>query len=862
VNAKSNRREPADATNGLSARDTSISIYRARRDFTATPEPVAPEGSARAGNQQDLVFVVQEHHARRLHWDFRLQHGDVLWSWAVPKAPPEAIGEKRLAVRTEDHPLDYAAFEGEIPEGHYGAGKVQRWDHGSWAAVGDPAEALAKGELKFRLRGERLTGPYVLIRMKPKASEKSENWLLIREREREATADAPVVREPPRSTSKETPDLPPTARRAPFPRAPRPQLATLTEAPPDSTDWLAEIKFDGYRLLVACEAKQSRIITRNGHDWSDRMPSLAREVAGWKRRMLVDGELVALREDGISDFGKLQAALAAGQDGSLVFQAFDLLHLDGWDLRGCRQDERKALLAQVLPRTTRIRDSGHLDSNLGQVRRQACAMGLEGVILKQAGAPYAAGRSKAWLKLKCQGREEFVVLGFTPPEGSRVGIGSLHVGHFDSAGTLHYAGGVGSGFDDRQLESFRARLGAGTAKPAGRLLLAGDPPDARIRWVEPRIVVELQFTAWSGAGRLRHAVFLGEREDKDAAEIVREPADAEAERRPVGTSRGTAASRPRRSPAVVPPRSDPVVATTKGQGFVVARAPKDLAERIEGIRLTHPERELWPGISKMDLARYWVAVARHALPGLAVRPLALVRCPEGIEGETFFQKHAMRGQPAEVRAGDAGGNPYLAIDGVAGLVACAQLSAIELHAWGATEADPDRPDQLVFDLDPDEAVPWSRVVEAAHEIRDAVKDEGLVPFCRTTGGKGLHVVVPLTPKAGWDEVKAYARGFAEGMTRAAPDAYVTKVSKALRRGRILIDWLRNGKGATAVASFCPRARPGATVATPLQWREVTAKLDPRSFTVGSVPERLAGPGASAWDGFEEARRPLPPGKGK
>jgi bifunctional non-homologous end joining protein LigD len=471
-------------------------------------------------------------------------------------------------------------------------------------------------------------------------------------------------------------------------------------------------------------------------------------------------------------------------------------------------------------------------------------MGLEGIICKRADAPYKAGRAQSWLKVKCQGREEFVVLGWTEPEGSRTGFGALHLGFYDPAGALHYVGGVGTGFSGRELGRVRAKLDALEAGAPHSLLYAGDRPEAGIHWVAPSLVAEVRFIGWSGAGRLRHAAYLGLRDDKPASQVVRDVPDAEEQRLDLFAG----AKRPRIVQAKMGARS--------AKAAVVAVAPRGV-DRFEGVRLTHGDKELWPGITKQDLAEYWRAVAGHAVDGIARRPLALLRCPEGIGGEQFFQKHAGKGFPAELRAGEAGGAPYLSIDGAAGLYAAAQISAIELHSWGAALDDPLHPDRLVFDLDPGEGVGMAAIAAAALEVRERLAAAGLVSWCRTSGGKGLHVVAPLTPGADWAAARAWCRGFAEAMEREAPERYVASVAKKKRTGRILVDWLRNGLGSTAIASFSPRARAGAGVATPLAWTEVTARLDVAKFTLRSVPGRLAGLKGDPWEGFHDQHQALP-----
>lgn len=891
-------------------RDTSIRTYRAKRDFTKTQEPAPRRATARqAAAPNAPIFVVQKHQAHRagLHYDFRLEHNGVLWSWAVRKGPSLDPSVKHIAAHVEDHPIDYADFQGRIPDGQYGAGAVEIWDRGTWEPVNDPDEGMRKGELTFILHGTRLNGRFHLVRLRPKpgSRSKADNWLLFKghdEAERPG-ADAATIEQmtpPPQpdkakqraavatygkprqavdadppdpdgpaskpaktrtanSKAAATKDPPaPGARRGKLPASQAPQLCAIAEDPPEGDNWISEIKFDGYRLLAWHDHGKVRLVTRNGLDWTDRLPAVARAVARLDvEAALLDGELVALDKDGISSFPALQAALSAGKDNTLLFYLFDLLHLNGWDLRPCRLLDRKQALEGLDAWQGMLRYSDHHRGDTAAMRRQACQMKLEGIVCKQVDAPYQPGRGRGWLKVKCRGREEFIVLGWTPPHGSRTGLGSLHLGYYDPQHRLHYAGGVGTGFSDDELATLRDRLDALADDAPRELLVAGEPLGNAIHWVRPELVAEIQFTGWSGAGRVRHAVYLGLREDKSADEVVRDVADPEAEHKPV-TPRQAAG--PKRGPRIaVPPKARPThtAAARTSTTIVTASKPKPRATSLEGIRLTHPDRELWPGITKQHLAEYWLEVAEHALPGLAHRPLAIVRCPEGIDGEHFFQKHGHGHLPDGVRQGEAGGQPYLAIDDAHGLVAMAQISAIELHAWGATEADPLHPDILVFDLDPGEGVPFAEVSRAANDVRDRLQQLDLASFCRTTGGKGLHVVVPLRPEAGWDQVKPFCRAFAEMLSEEQPERFLSTVKKSDRRGRILLDWLRNGLGATAVASFCPRARPGATVATPLAWEEVTQTLDPSAFTLHSVPQRLARLRRDPWDGFASLRQHLP-----
>jgi bifunctional non-homologous end joining protein LigD len=849
-----------------SQRDTSIRTYQSKRDFTASSEPPPGPKKGKAGAP---IFVVQKHLAHRagLHWDFRLEHNDVLWSWAVRKGPSMDPADKRIAVHVEDHPLDYADFQGTIPDGHYGAGTVETWDRGTWEPLIDPDDGLRDGEIKFVLSGQRLHGKFTLVRLKPKPGQRGrqDNWLLIKghDAEERPGADAETLEAavPPPGTKRRTKALSiPGAVRGKLPDKVAPQLASVADEPPEAEGWLTEIKFDGYRILAFLDHGKVRLLTRNGNDWTDRLPAVAKAVGQlYVDSALLDGELVALDKDGVSSFPALQTALSGGHDETLVFYLFDLLNLDGWDLRPCALRDRKQRLKGIDTWHGMLRYSEHHEGDAARMRKAACRMKLEGIICKKADGRYRSGRGRDWVKVKCTGREELLVLGWTEPAGSRTGLGALHLGYYDADGRLHYAGAVGTGFSDETLEILRDRLdGLGSAPPRG-LMVAGDDLERTIHWVRPELIAEVSFTAWSGAGRVRHAVFLGLRDDKAPADVVRDVADPGAERRGIDP-RDFAASARRKGPVIaVPPKRQPVraAAARTSSAIVTAKAPRARTEAIEGVTLTHPDRALWPGITKRDLAEYWQAVAVWALPGLTHRPLAIVRCPEGVDGEHFFQKHGHGTMPPGIREGTADKAPFLAIDGLQGLVAMAQMSAIELHVWGATEDDPLHPDQLVFDLDPGEGVKTPEIVAAALDMRDRLEALGLASFCRTSGGKGLHVVVPLAPEQPWDPVRAWCKRFAEQASDAAPDRYLAHVKIADRRGRILIDWLRNGLGSTAVASFCPRARPGAGVATPLAWSEVTPKLDLQAFTLRTVPERLKRQTADPWEGFSKARQGLP-----
>ena len=830
--------------------DPPLSAYRAKRDFAVTAEPAPYAPASRAG----------------LHWDLRFEHNGMLWSWAVPKGPSLDPEDRSMAVHVEDHPIDYAAFQGAIPAGEYGGGAVETWDRGTWEPLGDPEDGMRAGTLRLVLHGTRLKGRFTLDRLPRRDPWKAEGWFLIKGHDEHARAgigapeieaETPLMPQPPKPKPKRrTGASAPGAIRAAMPDTQAPQLCSLAKAAPPGTDWLSEVKFDGYRILAAITDGQVRLLTRNGLDWAARFAALP------VRHAMLDGELVALRRDGVSSFPGLQAALKTGRDDTLYYYAFDLLHLDGWDLRPCRLCDRKDALRHLGAWDGPLRFSEYVDGPVAAMYDNACRPGLEGVVCKRAGAPYRAGRGPSWQTVKCRDREEFVVVGWTPPGGNREGLGSLHIGYYDAEGRLHYAGGVGSGFVAADLRALRSLLD-GTAAPPG-LLASGEPVAGAVTWVVPTLVVEVGFTGWSGAGRVRHGVFLGLRKDKPPTEVVREVADPDAVRVPVPVGR----SRKRTGHGAVPPLPPPVRAAAAAakrppakhaplSAIVHATPPAAARATMGHVSISHPDRPLWPGITKQDLAAYWQAVAPIALPGLAHRPLSILRCPDGIGGEQFFQKNGHGHLPAPIREGRVGSQPFLLIDDLDGLFAMAQMSAIELHPWGAPEADPNRPDRMVFDLDPGDGVPFADTVAAAHDVRKRLDALGLRSFCRTTGGKGLHVVVPLRPDAGWDIVKPFCRTFAEAMAASDPDRYVAHLKIADRHGKILVDWLRNGLGSTAIASFSPRARPGAGVATPLAWSEVKPGLDPAGFTVLTVLKRLAKLQTDPWDGFDAADQHLP-----
>ena len=861
--------------------------YRRKRRFQRTPEPA---GQSRRGRTH-WRFVVQKHAARRLHYDFRLEVDGVLKSWAVPRGPSLDPKERRLAVQVEDHPVEYGDFEGVIPEGEYGGGTVVLWDRGTWEPEGDAAEGLTKGRLKFRLAGEKLRGRWTLVRMQPKPGERGENWLLIKERDDEARplSEFDVLEEQPNSaatgrtlrqiaveksrtwhsnradkaakksarTSVATrarkskiasPARLPGADRAPLLEPLQPQLAELASQVPEGEQWFHEIKFDGYRILAWVDRGRVTLRTRNKLDWTTRFPELAAGLAELPARQAVlDGEVVALLPSGASSFQELQNALSEDKTGQLIYQAFDLLFLDGYDLRGVPLEARKAKLAELLTalETRRIQYTDHLEGSGPEFFGECCRIGLEGIISKRRDRPYRSGRGPEWLKMKCVEREEFVIGGFTRPSGSRQGFGALLVGYFDKQGRFLYAGKVGTGFSDRLLIDLRDRLR--TVEQDGNPFanLPTHEADRGTRWVRPELVGQVEFNNWTEEGIIRHAAFQGLREDVPAKSVVRETPDHKS-------------SRPKSAKSH---RGGPVTRLKDSSPAPTGLTPEQ-RKQLEGVRLTNPDRVLYPGqgITKIGLVSYYLSIADWILPHVTGRPISLVRCPEGHDKDCFYQKHAAAGTPEHIRRimiqEKEKPEPYLVIDDLAGLLSLVQMGVLEIHPWGSRADNIERPDRMIFDLDPDPTVAWPQVIEAALAIRDQLADLGLVSFVKTTGGKGLHIVVPMQRRSGWPEVKQFAKAFVERIVADSPARYTANMSKAARRGRIYIDFHRNDRGATAVAAYSTRARPGAPVSVPLAWDELSPAIRSDHFNINNLPARLASLESDPWEEMDQVRQSL------
>jgi bifunctional non-homologous end joining protein LigD len=807
-----------------------LARYHAKRDFGRTPEP---SGRGPVATHGALQYVVQKHDATRLHYDFRLEHDGVLKSWAVPKEPSLSTKDRRLAVQTEDHPLDYGSFEGEIPEGEYGAGSVVIWDRGHWQPLGDVDEGLEDGRLDFELDGDRLKGRFLLVRMKDREKRKGgkDNWLLLKRHDHPVTERKKAA---PRAQRKASPRLDPSGvtgvRRGALPKKPSPQLATAVTRPPDGDGWVFEPKLDGYRVLCRKDGAKVTALTRRGNDWTSEFKSIADAVRALPcDTALIDGEAVVYDSRGLTSFQRLQNALK-GDNSQIALVAFDLLHLDGWDLTRAPLVERKAMLQSLLEGAPpALRYGEHVTQDAAKFFAAACKLGLEGIVAKRANDPYREReRTRSWLKVKCLQRQEFVIVGFTDPGGSRTAFGALLVATRDRAnGPLRYAGKVGTGFDERTLRALHASL-----KPLERSTPPVEKASAKgvarsVHWVEPQLVAEIAYTEWTGDGRLRHPIYVGLREDKTAAEVVEERATA-------------------------PPSEEPARAAPKAKPADVKR-PR--------VKLSSPDKVLFPepGITKRQLADYWQAVADVALPLIEQRPLTLFRCPDGYGAHCFYQKHVGVGVPAAVPrvAIKEGEDPYAAIDGVESLLGLVQIGVLEIHVWGSRAEQLDKPDMIVLDLDPAPDVPWSEVVKAGFDVKARLEALGLNAFAKVTGGKGLHVVVPVNPKASWPAVKKFTRAFVNEMVRDEPRRFVASMSKVKRTGKIFIDYLRNDAESTAIAAYSPRARAGAPVALAVEWDELDAgAAEAPRFGLIEVPKLVRARKRDPWAGFDAARRSL------
>jgi bifunctional non-homologous end joining protein LigD len=856
--------------------DMALERYREKRDFRITPEPKGDSSARRSG---ELAFVIQKHAATRLHYDFRLELNGVLLSWAVPKGPSLDPNDKRLAMHVEDHPIEYGEFEGVIPPKQYGAGTVMVWDRGTWTPKGSPEDGYAKGHLKFELRGEKLKGTWNLVKSRS-GKYGGDSWLLFKESDEFARLgpQAHIVDERPDSalTGRSLAEIAAQkdrvwhsnrsveqnveggairkrnaaparelatiegARKSPIPDLVDAQLATSTKSPPTGASWVHEIKYDGYRMLCRIVDGDVRMMSRSAKDWTADFPSVTRSLARLPvESAWLDGEVVVVDAEGRSDFQALQNALSGTNGTALTYVAFDLLYLDGFDLRGVALAERKRILKQLASAApANIKYSEHFsapgDAFLANVR----ALGLEGMVSKRADLRYQPGRGAAWRKVKCERSQEMVIGGFTDPEGSRQGFGALMLGVYETDGRLAYAGKVGTGFNEQSLASLHAAL----EKLVQKASPFHNPPTGaearRAHFVTPVLVADVAFTEWTADGTLRHPKFLRLRTDKPAAAVVREEqADDDGARH------------------ADEPRAKATARSAK------ARANDD-RNVVAGVALTNPDKLLYAEakLTKRDLALYYAAVGERMLPHLLGRPLTLVRCPNGWDQKCFYQKNVADGVPEsisriKVASGDDGDSIYMMAESVTAIVALLQLGVLEIHPWGSRKKALGLPDRLIFDLDPDESLPWESVRQAVLVVKTLLETIGLVPFLKTTGGKGLHVVVPVEPSVNWDQAKGFTKAIAELLETTFPDRFTSKLLKVSRRDRIFIDYLRNAEGSTAVAAYSLRAKANAPVSLPIGWEELADDVRFAHFDARNVPKRLAKT-EDPWRRLADSERPL------
>jgi bifunctional non-homologous end joining protein LigD len=880
-----------------------LELYRKKRNFKTTPEPA---GRVQRRGSREPMFVIQKHAASHLHYDFRLEHKGVLLSWAVPKGPSLDPHDKRLAMHVEDHPIEYGDFEGVIPPKQYGSGTVLLWDRGTWEPQGDVDAGYRQGKLKFRLHGEKLSGGWTLVKSHGGKYGGDKSWLLIKENDEYARsgADAHLVDTEPDSVASGrsldaiaadpdrvwhsnksvaenmrsgrvrrrkaavVPGKVEGARKAAQPESIDAELALLVDEAPAGEGWLHEIKFDGYRMLCRVADGKCRIYSRNGKEWTEPFATIADAVARLPLESAwIDGEIVVLDARGHTSFQSLQNFLSEDARAKPLYFAFDLPYLNGYDLRRAPLVERKALLRKVIPDNPIVRFSDHVLGDGPAFFAEACKVGLEGIISKRADSPYEATRSRAWQKVKCALRQEFVIGGYTDPQGSRAGFGALLLGVYDGD-ALRYCGKVGTGFDDAMLKRLSSQLAALAADKAPFVNPPTGAEGRRAHWVKPQLVGEVSFTEWTRDGTLRHPSFQGLREDKRARDVVREkPAHAGEETAPAPAAKGARGASPR---AADEAGGDPRAATSTKRAVARRSAAKGArttaanaqADEVAGVIISNPGKVLYPeaGITKLDLARYYEAIGDWIVPHLEHRPLTLIRCPNGWDKPCFYQKHAS-GSISEhidqIDIRDGGGvKPYMVANSTSAVVALLQMGVLEVHPWGSRAPKLDYPDRLIFDFDPDESLGYDKLVDAVKVLRKLLDTLGLEAFLKSTGGKGLHVVVPIEPVHVWDDAREFTKAVAELLVRTFPDRFTSKLAKASRGGRIFVDYLRNAEGATAVAPFSVRAKPRAPVAMPIGWSELGEDVRFDHFNVQNVPQRLRRRRRDPWKELSSVRQKL------
>jgi len=847
-----------------------ISEYTRKRNFDITSEP-SDEQQRTKQSKHALRFVIQKHDARNLHYDFRLEMNGTLKSWAIPKGPSLDPQDKRLAVHVEDHPISYAKFEGSIPKGQYGGGDVIVWDEGIWQPHDDVNAAYKAGKLKFTLIGEKLGGDWALVKTRLRGSGDKEQWLLIKEKDDIARASdeydivqmrpesvitgdvlpidkgtsakpvklsaAKSLRKPATKKLNATANASSTAKTKPIstlkklssiPEHLSPELATLVSEPP-AGDWLYEIKFDGYRMLARVMDGKVNIFTRNGNDWTDRLPLQTKAIEALKLKdSWLDGEVVVLNDEGLPSFQALQNAFDSQRSQDIIYYLFDAPYLNGEDLRDLAVENRRALVEKIIPRRAKslLRYSAAFEAEHRSIIESACAMSLEGVIGKRVGSPYVSRRSDDWIKLKCRLRQEFVIIGYTEPKGSRSGFGAILLGVHKETGAseLLYAGRVGTGFNTARLADIYKKMRAleRPTSPASSRLTGQQVHD--VHWIEPKLVCEVEFAEWTSEGILRQASFISLRTDKPAKDIIRE--------RPQTLNNKPLAEKSS--------KNKNTSATHAGKSIPI----KNNRAEIAGVSISNPDRIIDPESSrtKLDLAAFYESIADIILPHLNDRPVSLLRAPDGIEGEQFFQKHSDNRVIPSITQLDAKLDPehapLMAIANINALIGCVQINTIELHTWGATTANIELPDRFILDLDPDPALPWRSVVEAARLALAVLDELKLNAFLKTTGGKGMHILVPLTPEADWATVKAFSKAIAEFMAKQIPSRFVAKMGPQNRVGKIFVDYLRNTRGASTVTAYSVRARPGLPISVPIAREELDRITRPDQWNIGNLYERL------------------------
>jgi bifunctional non-homologous end joining protein LigD len=835
-----------------------LNAYRSKRKFSETGEPKGRIGKSPSGK----MFIVQKHAARRLHYDLRLEANGVLKSWAVPKGPSYDPAEKRLAVQVEDHPIEYGDFEGQIEENQYGAGTVMVWDRGTWMPVGDWKKDLPSGKLKFRLNGQKLKGLWTLVRFKGREEKDSKNWLLIKHLDQEArkyrqidvTREKPLsvktkrsleeIREqstgshgstgkfdpsatkrtaPKKTIKKAAPYLPPgKGRKAPWPDTFYPQLATPMSRLPEGNQWLYEIKFDGYRLLGQIRKGRVRLKTRRGQDWTEKFPLIAEELSRLPvKNGILDGEVVVQNRDGTTSFQDLQNILRRKRSGPLLYYVFDLPYLDDHDLSAMPLIERKTLLRELIQTNQRqipsIRYSDHLADSGKRVFQMACQHAMEGIIAKRADSPYVQHRSHDWAKAKCLMRQEFVVGGYTEPKGSRSFFGSLLLGYYDDRHRLVYCGHVGTGFNEVSLKTIYPRLKKLEQDHSPFASEVEKSLRRNVHWVSPRIIADVEFSSRTHTGTLRHPSFMGIREDKEPGEVTLEK-------------------------EIPPPDEAP---------------PRLKVTKSFPIRFSHPDKVLYPeeGVTKKDIGEYYMQISKWILPELTGRPLVLVRCPEGLQGDCFFQKHLEKHAPKWIQTVPIKEKKettvYPVVEDLKGLLSLVQLDVLEIHAWGCRRDHLEFPDRMIFDLDPSPEISKKKLIEATLFFKDWLLKKEIKSFLKTTGGKGIHVVIPLNQSLGWKEVEEISRSITLEMARRKPDWFIATMRKQKRKGKIFLDYFRNKRGATSILPYSTRARPGAPVALPISDKELTEDFLSHPPNVTQTIEQLKKMKRDPWQGMHE-----------